>query len=139
MRLGRIGFDQVMGYLDGGMQALETRPELVERTERITARTLAEQLDTAEPPLLLDVRTVKEWQEKHIAGSVNIPLQQLCQRLDEIPRDRQVVIQCGSGYRSAIAASLLKQVDVTQIADLVGGFAAWEASQLETVTPATGA
>lgn len=139
MRLGRIGFDQVVGYLDGGMQALATRPELVDRTERITARTLADQLDTSEAPLVLDVRTAKEWQEKHIAGSVNIPLQQLRRRLDEVPRDRQLVIQCGSGYRSAIAASLLKQANVTQIADLVGGFAAWEASQLETVTPATGA
>jgi hydroxyacylglutathione hydrolase len=139
MRLGRIGFDHVVGYLDGGMQALEQRPDLVQRTERITARTLADQLTAPEPPLLLDVRTEREWQEKHIAGSMNLPLQHLQEQLSRVPRDRPLVVQCASGYRSAVAASLLKQHGVMQIADLVGGFAAWEASQLQTVTTETGA
>ena len=138
LRLGRIGFDHVAGYLDGGMQALEARPDLVGRTERITAPTLAEQLAEADPPLVLDVRTEHEWRDKHIVGSLNIPLQQLRERLGEVPRDRRLVVQCGSGYRSAIAASLLKQHGVTALADLVGGFAAWEASQLATVPSPTG-
>ncbi len=76
-RLGRIGFDHVQGYLEGGMQALETRPDLVRRTERITAPTLAEQLASAIPPVILDVRTEKEWQDKRIEGSLNIPLNHL--------------------------------------------------------------
>jgi rhodanese-related sulfurtransferase len=130
MRLGRIGFDHVAGYLDGGMQALESRPDLVERTERITAPTLAEQLALPKTPMVLDVRTEQEWRDKHIAGSLNIPLQRLRERVDEVPRDRDVVVQCASGYRSAIAASLLKQHGLVQLADLVGGFAAWEASDL---------
>lgn len=138
LRLGRIGLDHVAGYLDGGMQALAARPDLVGRTERITAPTLAEQLVEADPPLVLDVRTEHEWRDKHIAGSLNIPLQQLRERLGEVPRDRRLVVQCGSGYRSAIAASLLKQHGVTALADLVGGFAAWEASQLATVPSPTG-
>ena len=136
VRLGRIGFDHVAGYFDGGMQALEPRLDLVRRTERITASTLAEQLAEVDPPVVLDVRTEREWQDKHIAGSLNIPLQHLREQLHEVPRDRYLVVQCGSGYRSAIAASLLTQRDITQIADLVGGLAAWEASQLETVIPA---
>jgi glyoxylase-like metal-dependent hydrolase (beta-lactamase superfamily II)/rhodanese-related sulfurtransferase len=130
MRLGRIGFDHVAGYLDGGMQALESRPDLVERTERITAPTLAEQLALPKTPMVLDVRTEQEWRDKHIAGSFNIPLQHLRERLDEVPRDRDVIVQCASGYRSAIATSLLKQHGLVQLADLVGGFAAWEASDL---------
>ncbi len=133
MRLGRIGFDNVAGYLDGGMQALETRPDLVRRIERITAPTLAEQLEAAEPPVVLDVRTEREWQDKHIEGSLNIPLQHLRERVSEVPSDRPVVIHCATGYRSSIAVSMLEQHGITQVADLVGGMAAWEASQLQTV------
>ena len=128
-RLGRIGFDAVAGYLDGGMQALETHPELVRRTERLTVATLAEQLATAAPPVVLDVRTPREWHSKHIAGSLNVPLNQLPGRLQEVPRQAPLVLHCQSGYRSAIAASLLERHGIT-CADLVGGFAAWEASQL---------
>jgi hydroxyacylglutathione hydrolase len=134
LRLGRIGFDYVAGYLEGGMQALATHPDLVRRTERITAATLAEQLAEPAPPVVLDVRTPREWANKHIAGSVNIPLNHLAERFSEVPQDRHVVVHCASGYRSAIAASLLEQHGSTKVADLVGSFAAWEASQLQTVT-----
>jgi hydroxyacylglutathione hydrolase len=134
LRLGRIGFDAVAGYVQGGMQALETHPELVRRTERITAATLAEQLAAPAPPVVLDVRTPREWQTKHLAGSRHIPLNHLRERLHEVPRNRRLVVHCQSGYRSAIAAGLLEQHGVTPLADLVGGFAAWEASQLETVS-----
>jgi hydroxyacylglutathione hydrolase len=137
LRLGRIGFDHVAGYLDGGMQALDARPDLIARTERITAPTLAEQLAGSEPPVILDVRTAKEWQDKHLEGSLNLPLQRLRERLDEVPRQRRLVVHCASGYRSAIAASLLQRHGITNLADLVGGFAAWEASQLQTVTTLT--
>jgi glyoxylase-like metal-dependent hydrolase (beta-lactamase superfamily II)/rhodanese-related sulfurtransferase len=136
MRLGRIGYDHVAGYLEGGMQALATRPDLVRRTERITAATLAERLAAPQPPVVLDVRTVREWQEKRIEGSCNIPLNHLEERLADVPREREVVVHCGSGYRSSIAASLLEQHGFTQITDLVGGFAAWETSQLATTTSA---
>jgi rhodanese-related sulfurtransferase len=138
MRLGRIGFDSVAGYLRGGMQALTMRPDLLRRTERITAATLAEQLATPEPPFILDVRMPREWQNKHIAGSVNVPLNHLQERLNEVPRHRRLVLHCQSGYRSAIAAGILEQHGLTMFADLVGGFAAWEASQLETATAGAG-
>jgi hydroxyacylglutathione hydrolase len=128
MRLGRIGLDNVAGYLDGGMQAADPRPELVDRTERITAATLAEQLRDSDPPLVLDVRTEPEWREGRIGRSLNIPLGHLSQRVDEVPRDRPVVVHCGTGYRSSIAASILRKAGVEQIADMVGGFEAWIAS-----------
>jgi hydroxyacylglutathione hydrolase len=128
MRLGRIGFDNVAGYLDGGMQAADPRPELVERTERITAATLAEQLRDPEPPLVLDVRTEQEWRDGRIGRSLNIPLGQLSARVDELPRDRPIVVHCGSGYRSSIAASILRRAGVSDLADMVGGFEAWTAS-----------
>lgn len=126
MRLGRIGFDQVAGYLENGMAALDERPDLVARTTRITAATLAEQLQTAEPPFVLDVRTEAERKGQHIEPSVNIPLNRLEEQIQEVPRDRQVVVHCASGYRSSIAASLLERHGMTNVMDLVGGWAAWE-------------
>jgi rhodanese-related sulfurtransferase len=128
MRLGRIGFDNVAGYLDGGMQALEARPDLVDRIERITAATLAEQLAGNEPPLVVDVRTAKEWSEQRIDGSLNIPLSHLLERLDDLPHDRRLVTHCASGYRSGIAASVLRRHGFDATADLVGGLGAWTAS-----------
>jgi DMSO/TMAO reductase YedYZ molybdopterin-dependent catalytic subunit/glyoxylase-like metal-dependent hydrolase (beta-lactamase superfamily II)/rhodanese-related sulfurtransferase len=128
MRLGRIGFDNVAGFLQGGMQALDQRPDLVARIERITAVTLSEQLAESDPPLVLDVRAEPEWHQTRIGGSLNIPLGQLLGRLDEVPVERAVVVHCESGYRSSIAASLLRRAGLERIADLVGGINAWQAS-----------
>lgn len=132
-RLGRIGFDMVAGYLAGGMQQLDDAPELVERTERITAGSLAEQLADAEPPLLVDVRTPREWDESHIDAAVNVPLSQLPARLDELSSDRPLVVYCASGYRSALAVSLLEAAGRPQVSNLIGGLAGWTAAQLDTV------
>ncbi len=130
MRLGRIGFDNVAGYLRHGMDALRDRPDLVRRIDRVTAVALAEQLDSSEQPVVLDVRSEKEWAAGHIAGSINIPLNQLRQRSDELPADRPLVVHCEGGYRSAIAASLLARTERPAIVDLVGGYKAWVASKL---------
>jgi rhodanese-related sulfurtransferase len=131
MRLGRIGFDHVVGYLEGGAQALHARPELVRRIARITATELATELGSGHPPLVLDVRGPGERAAKHIDGSLHIPLPHLTQQLHTLPRDRTVVLQCAAGYRSAIAASMLAQHGMTDIADLVGGLMAWEAAGLD--------
>ncbi len=132
-RLGRIGFDTVVGYLAGGMQQLEDAPELIGRVERITAASAAEQLDAPDPPLLLDVSTGSEYREAHIAGAVNVPLSQLVERVHELPSDCDLVVYCASGYRSAIASSLLRREGLTRVANLVGGLAAWNSAQLATV------
>lgn len=129
-RLGRIGFDHVAGYLEGGMQTLETRPDLLARTERVSAALLAEQLASPAPPLVLDVRTPREWDGKHVEGSVNMPLNHLEERLGEISRDRMMAVMCAGGYRSAIAASLLERHGFDRLIELAGGMAAWEAAQL---------
>jgi rhodanese-related sulfurtransferase/glyoxylase-like metal-dependent hydrolase (beta-lactamase superfamily II) len=125
LRLGRIGFDNVAGYLDGGMQALAVRPDLLARIERVTAVTLAEQLAGPYPPAVLDVRVEPEWRQARITHSLNIPLGQLLGRLEEVPRERSFVVHCESGYRSSIAASLLQREGRERVADLVGGIDAW--------------
>ncbi len=124
-RLGRIGFDQVVGYLKDGMMALKSRPDLISRTTRITAAALAETLTTSERPKVIDVRTEREWQEGSIEHSVNIPLPHLSERLDELQKDQAIVVHCASGYRSSIAASVLASEGFTQVMDLVGGYDAW--------------
>jgi rhodanese-related sulfurtransferase len=134
VRLGRIGFDHVRGYLQGGMTALADRPDLIWPTERVTAPAVAEELAGADRPLLLDVRNPREWEAKHIPGSVNIPLGHLQERIGEIPRDRRIAIHCAGGYRSSIAVSILHQFGITQLIEMAGGLAAWEAAQL----PVTG-
>jgi len=132
-RLGRIGFDHVKGYLQGGMAALAGLPQLVGRTERISVLTAAEELARQDAPVVVDVRTAKEWAEKHIEGSVNLPLSHLQERLAEVPRERRIAILCAGGYRSSIAASLLHREGITRLEEIAGGLAAWEAAQLPLV------
>jgi hydroxyacylglutathione hydrolase len=135
-RLGRIGFDNVEGYLDGGMQPLGDAPELVDRIERITAGSLAEQLAAPAPPLLIDVRSAAEWEQQRIDAAVNRPLSQFLTSLETIERGRPVVAYCGSGYRSAIAASMMQREGLGRVSDLVGGLAAWEAAKLPLTSAA---
>jgi hydroxyacylglutathione hydrolase len=134
-RLGRIGFDNVAGYLAGGMQPLDGAPELVERIERITATSVAELLAAPSPPVLVDVRTAREWGDGHIDGAVNLPLSRLADRIGELPSDRSLVVYCASGYRSAVAVSLLRRAGRPQVVNLVGGLAAWESARQRISTP----
>lgn len=126
LRLGRIGFDHVAGYLAAGMQAAEHRPDVIRRTERITAATLGERLASNAVPLVLDVRTDSERAAGQIHGSLHIPASHVPDRIDDIPRTGPLVVHCASGYRSSIVASLLEQHGFTEVMDLVGGFDAWE-------------
>jgi len=136
MRLGRIGFDHVKGYLHGGMEALARRPDLVWPTERISATMIAEELASADPPLILDIRNSREWAARHIPGSVNIPLNHLQERIAEVPRDRRIAVHCAGGYRSSIAVGILHQYGITHLSEMAGGLAAWDAAQLPVVAQA---
>lgn len=130
MRLGRIGLDGVVGFLKGGMGALASHPEVVGTSRRITAQALADVLRHPDAPLLVDVRSEKEFADGHIAGALNVPLTHLEERLVEVPRDRELVVVCRSGYRSSTAASILRRHTYPHVTDLVGGMDAWSASEL---------
>ena len=129
----RNGFDYIAGYLEGGMEALLTRPDILKRTERITAQSLSEMTSSNDPPHILDVRRPGEWTLNHIDGSVNIPLNHLNERYVEIPNDKELVVYCTSGYRSSIAASLLEKNNFINVSDLVGGISAWGATNIQTL------
>jgi hydroxyacylglutathione hydrolase len=139
LRLGRIGFDHIRGYLEGGMAALAERPELVWPTERRAATMVAEELAADDPPMLLDIRTPREWAARHISGSVNFPLNHLPERIAEIPRDRRLAVHCAGGYRSSIAASILHQHGITNLIEMAGGLSAWEAAKLPVISEASSA
>jgi glyoxylase-like metal-dependent hydrolase (beta-lactamase superfamily II)/rhodanese-related sulfurtransferase len=133
MRLGRIGFDRVAGYL-ADVQSLESRPDLRASTERLSPAVAAERLHSAAAPQVVDVRTPHEHETKRIAGSVSIPLSRLAAQVGELPRDRPLLVHCAGGYRSSIAASLLQQAGFDRVSELAGGIAAWEAAGLPVST-----
>jgi glyoxylase-like metal-dependent hydrolase (beta-lactamase superfamily II) len=129
IRLGRIGFDHIVGYLKDGLRSLEARPDLTAKTERVSAPLAAERLEGG-AALAVDVRAPGERAQKFIAGSVSIPLNHLAERVQELPKDRPLLVYCAGGYRSSMAASLLQQHGFAQVSEIAGGITAWETAQL---------
>jgi rhodanese-related sulfurtransferase/glyoxylase-like metal-dependent hydrolase (beta-lactamase superfamily II) len=129
-RLGRIGFDHVVGYLKDGLHSLKSRPELTVGTERVSAPYAAELLSSAEPPLAIDVRTPREREQKQIAGSLGVPLNHLAENLEKIPKHRSLLVYCAGGYRSSIAASLLQRGGFDRVSEIAGGIVGWESANL---------
>jgi glyoxylase-like metal-dependent hydrolase (beta-lactamase superfamily II)/rhodanese-related sulfurtransferase len=132
-RLGRIGFDHVVGYLAEGMRSLEARADLTTSTERVSAQVAAERAAAGaggNAALLVDVRTPRERQQKRIAGSVHLPLNHLLERRAELPSGRALIVYCAGGYRSSIGASLLQHHGFGDVSELAGGITAWESATL---------
>ena len=130
VRLGRIGFDNVAGYLKEGMWSLDLRPDLTATTERLSAPLAAQIIASGESPQVIDVRTPREREQKFIEGSVSIPLNRLAERVNELPTNRPLLLYCAGGYRSSIAASLLQQRGFDRVSEIAGGIAAWESAKL---------
>ena len=128
-RLGRIGFDHVVGYLAGGLQSLASRPELTTTTERISAPLAMERLATG-APLAIDVRGPGERAQKYVEGSLSVPLNHLVERVKDLPKDRPLLVYCAGGYRSSIAASILQKHGFARVSEIAGGITAWETSGL---------
>jgi hydroxyacylglutathione hydrolase len=125
VRLGRIGFDHVVGFLKDGLRSLESRPDLTGSAERVSAPLAADRL-AAGQALAVDVRAPSEREAAKVAGSISLPLNHLAERARELPADRPLLVYCAGGYRSSIAASLLRQLGFTRVSEIAGGMAAWE-------------
>jgi glyoxylase-like metal-dependent hydrolase (beta-lactamase superfamily II)/rhodanese-related sulfurtransferase len=124
IRLGRVGFLNVLGFAAGGLQTWEAEGHLVDAIYRINAEALLEleeQKLQDEEYFLLDVRRPDEFNEAHLWGAVSIPLSELPDRLDEIPTELPVLVYCAGGYRSMMAASILRKNGIQKVADLAGG------------------
>jgi len=122
VRLGRIGFHNVKGYLENGMESLKEHTNLISTTQRISAATIDELKGET---TIVDIRSEKEWEGGHIKDSINIPLNSLADRIVEIPESGHVIVHCQGGYRSMIAASLLEKEGRGNVFDLIGGYQAW--------------
>ncbi|HMB52126.1 MAG TPA: rhodanese-like domain-containing protein, partial [Thermoanaerobaculia bacterium] len=129
--LVRVGLDRVVGHLDGGMEAWVEAGSAIEHTPQVTARQLADKLAAGEELHVVDVREDDEWDAGHVAGAHHLPAGTLGERLDELPEgDAPLVVLCGSGYRSTVAASVLERAGRGPVWNLTGGMRAWQAAGL---------
>jgi hydroxyacylglutathione hydrolase len=126
LRLARVGSDNAVGFLNvnrGGDFPAELA-DLVQASTRISPAEL-DGLLAEDAVVLIDIRNPGEVESGRIPGSINIPLAQLRNRLDMLPTDRPIVVHCAGGWRSSVAASLLRAQGFDEVWDLAGGYNAW--------------
>jgi hydroxyacylglutathione hydrolase len=131
MRLARVGIEDVEGYLDGGLEGWKRAGFEVAQIKQMTVQELQKSLDSGEV-VVLDVRRQGEWDAGHIDGADWYPLDRFKTALPEMKSSAPTAVHCKGGYRSMIAASMLKRVG-HDVVNVIGGFDAWDAAKLRTV------
>ncbi len=121
IRLSRVGYDFTLGYLKDGFNAWENAGKEYETVTRISSEEF-EKNYASEKPLIIDIRKKSEFDSEHVIDTVNIPLNQINNNLAAFPKDKPFVLYCNSGYRTMIAASILKQRGWDNFKDVSGGF-----------------
>jgi len=124
-RLARIGFDRVVGYLESPLQVMGSNPDRVAPASRLTAAEFEKRKGDIADLQLVDVRNGGEFELGTIPGAVLVPVGQLPGRVDELDPERTTVVFCAGGYRSSVAASVLRQAGFADVSDVIGGYAAW--------------
>jgi len=124
-RLGRIGFDRVVGSLADPLGVMAEAPERTQRASRLTVSEFEQRRTELEGVQIVDIRNPGEVALGGIAGAIAIPVGQLPGRVDELDASAPTVVYCAGGYRSSVAASLLRLRGFDDVSDLVGGFGAW--------------
>jgi glyoxylase-like metal-dependent hydrolase (beta-lactamase superfamily II)/rhodanese-related sulfurtransferase len=132
-RLARVGLENVVGYLEGGIEAWESAGFPLAETEQITVEELAARLSSASAPTLLDVRRPGEWNDGHIGGAHHAPLHQLPAQDLRLAPETPLATICAGGFRSSIATSLLERRGYRRVSNVIGGMAAWRGEGRETV------
>jgi glyoxylase-like metal-dependent hydrolase (beta-lactamase superfamily II)/rhodanese-related sulfurtransferase len=122
IRLSRVGYDHAIGFLNGGFNAWKDASKEVDSVNRISAETFASQYDSK--PLVFDVRKKSEFDSEHVVDAINIPLNEINNHLAEFPKDKPFILHCAGGYRSMIAASILKSRGWEDFVDVEGGMSA---------------
>jgi hydroxyacylglutathione hydrolase len=126
----RIGFESIAGYVDDGLRGWRAAGRTIQAGAALDVDRLAAQLsdDGPDRPLVIDVRQAAEFESGHVPGSVHIGAGELPAMLDELPRDRPIVTICASGYRSSVAASMLRAAGFERVSSIsTGGVPTWEA------------
>jgi len=122
-RLARVGFDNALGYLKGGVKSWLQAGKEIDSIESISAKEFSKRFQE-QRPIVIDVRKPGEFEAEHIADALNIPLDFLNNHLAEVPKEGEVYLHCAGGYRSMIAASILKSRGWDNVIDVHGGFKA---------------
>lgn len=125
-QLLRIGYDQVAGYLEGGIDAWAAAGLPTASFEHADIEDLATWVLSAEPMTVIDARADEEWVHGHVPGAVHLYVPDIEHHAQELPREAPVAVHCLSGYRAAIAASLLEQAGFPRIIRVAGHFTEWE-------------
>lgn len=120
-RLSRVGYDNTLGFLEGGFQSWKDAGRDYEVVNRITPQELEMKLNEGEP-IVIDVRKKSEFDSEHVIGAINVPLNQINEHLSSFPKDKPFILHCAGGYRSMIASSILKQRGWKNFVDVIGGF-----------------
>ncbi|MDH5397949.1 MAG: rhodanese-like domain-containing protein [Cyclobacteriaceae bacterium] len=137
-RLSRVGYDNTLGYLEGGFEAWQKAGKEVETIQQITSAQVADAMES-ETFNGLDVRKKSEYDAQYCPGFENFPLDFINRNMDKLTREKTYHIHCKGGYRSMIAASILKSRGF-KLVDIEGGFDAMEKAGLKTteyVCPST--
>ena len=121
VRLSRIGYDSTIGYLKDGFESWKKEGKEIDTLARITATELEEKLKNEEIPVF-DVRKKSEYLSEHLVGAINIPLNEINSHLAEFPKEKPFILHCAGGYRSMLAASILKMRGWDNFVDVIGGF-----------------
>lgn len=129
-KLLRIGYREPTGWLAGGMMAWRTSAEPLGSLPQWTPRELDARRRERDDLFILDVRQPAEWQTGHVPDAHHISGSDLPAQLEDVPKDKPVAVYCGSGYRSSVAASLLRRSGHRNVYNVIGGFTAWEAEGL---------
>lgn len=122
-RLSRVGFDNVLGYLDGGFETWKSSGKEADHVERISATELAQRASLS-PIMVIDVRKESEYAAEHVEGAYSRPLAYINDWIQDLPRDRHFYLHCAGGYRSMIASSILLSRGYRNFTDIEGGFTA---------------
>lgn len=131
--LVRVGLDEVRGYLKGGIAAWIEAGFEQDHIQQISVEELHNRSDRA---FVLDVTSDGEWNSGHIAGAEHIMAGDVSKNTENLPRDKEIHVICGSGYRSSIAASVLQHADFKKLVNVVGGMGAWNARNFAVEKPA---
>jgi rhodanese-related sulfurtransferase len=120
-RLARVGFDKTLGYLKGGIEAWKSAGKEVDAIESIPATEAHQRLNEQKLPVV-DVRKYSEYEAEHVEDAKNIPLDYINDKMAEFPKEETFYVHCAGGYRSVIAASILKARGYHNLIDIKGGF-----------------
>lgn len=125
-RLARVGYDNTLGYLKGGMNSWKADGKEVDTIDSINAKEFNKQWDEKKISDVLDVRKPSEFLSQHIVGAHNFPLDYINNNMHKLDRERTYHVHCKSGYRSMIFASILKSRGFSNVTDMIGGWQAIE-------------